>query len=288
MSEINQELFCKFCGMNLKNTRDMDNHLKTKKHDINQAKGEIYCKPIEQFQPIVCDFCGVCLKTKRDLENHNKTKKHIKNQLNIDSNKCMFCDYKSNAGNLKRHNQTVHNEEYDNVDKPLESDIYPVYIIKLLMTLKTSEVNKGLQISGYNSRIKRLLNRLFKEDELNVIEARMAHKNAIDDMKKIQKKIKDIMDKYPDIENAIKLSLEKLKEEERKKDEEEIMTELREIEFELIESSKQEEKRLDRLAQINSIRDKINDNYDKYIDSHGDKYYTDAIEELEKQLSSIN
>lgn len=215
--------FCEICEINFLNTRDMNNHMKTKKHIKNTfIKEEI--------------------------------KRNEKKELTIDDTVmtqhcCSFCDYTSDDNsNLNRHINSIHKEDMDEINDKLTkiSTEYPFYVLKNYLVLISSLENTRLRVSGLKCRINRLINRHYDDDEPLMIETKLDHKNASERLDHLKARIKDLVSKYPTVDEELKKALSNARKEELKKENEEILKELEELEEdkknkELIIAQKMEE-----------------------------------------------
>jgi hypothetical protein len=238
-----------------------------------------------------CQCCGIKEFIKsRDAINHFKSNKHIKKTLELDYSKCPYCEYLSDdKSNMNKHLLSVHEYESEKVEKQIEKKIKEVkikesklskIIIKQYYTLKEAEKTLRMVLLGKNSRLKNLKNRMYKDDEEEVVQTKKDIIKARENYDNNIQLIKDMETKYPDLvelpppppdEKSIKES--KKLDEEEKKEEEEVK----------IESDKQKI----RQQKMDDIYKQIEENRQLYITSKGDKKYKEKTIELEKELKAL-
>jgi len=234
---------------------------------------------------IKCDLCNVSFDVKRDLDRHLKTNKHIKRSLEIDYSKCPYCDYYSDdKSNMNKHLTNVHEFETEkvlkNIDKKAKDTQLPKLIIKQYYTLKEAEKTLRMVYIGKNSRLKMLKNRMYKDDEEEVIQtkkdiekARLNYNDTLIKLKELELSNPKLVELPPPPQDEKSIKENKKLEEEEKKEEDE----------EKIKKDKQKE-RQDKIDKIHIL---IEENKQLYITSKGDKKYKEKIIELEKELNLL-
>ena len=152
-----------------------------------------------------CDCCNINFKRQRDFINHNKTAKHIKKSLGLNNCECKHCGYKTDdKSNMKRHIKINHPDVLDKAKTKvdcLKDDKIPKIIMKEYTIMKDGLNIAYASATGAKHRIKQLKNRMYKDDEVEVIEAKKIFKEKALYYNECLKKIKNIEEKYPDIIN---------------------------------------------------------------------------------------
>lgn len=158
------------------------------------------------IEELRCVCCDMTFKLKTDLKRHSKTNKHLKKSLGLHNCECKHCDYKTDdKSNMKRHIKINHPEALEKaktkVDN-LKDDKIPKLIMKEYTLMKDGLNMAYFSAMGSKHRIKHLINRRFREDEMEVIEAKKLYKEKSLYYNDCLRKIKDIEEKYPDIIQA--------------------------------------------------------------------------------------
>lgn len=205
-----------------------------------------------------CDCCNVIFSRKRDYEKHIKTAKHIKKSTGITSCSCPYCNYLTDdKSNLNKHIKTVHREQKqqveENVIKVGDTNI-PEAILKQYFMLKSSVNNAYYAMMGKKHRIKMLKNRLFKDDEVEVIEAKKEFKASIEFYNTVVKSLKDLEDKYPEIIKANEPKINDNGEAEEDSDDDDDV------------ESEEHKKRCEKLLELDDMKDELQELYDRLKD----------------------
>jgi len=195
-----------------------------------------------------CLCCFSSFNLNSDLMRHIKTTKHIKNSLCIDTKKCSFCDYLcDNISNLNKHIKTVHREKKQKIDEDIikvgKSDI-PQSILNQYFMLKENANTSYYVMMGKKHRIKMLKNRNFKDDEKDVIDAKVDLKLSIEDYNNNIKSLKALEDKFIDISKAVQI----------------IINDKSEIEGEVL-NEHEKNNRIDKMLEFEDLKDDLDELY---------------------------
>ena len=158
------------------------------------------------FEELTCLCCDMKFKLKTDLKRHIKTNKHIKKSLGLNNCKCNYCEYTTNdKSNLKRHIKSNHPEAIkkvkDKIDN-LNDDKIPKIIMKEYTLMKDGINLAYASATGAKHRIKQLRNRMYKDHEQEIIDAKKNFKEKAEYYNSCLKKIKDLEVKFPSIIEA--------------------------------------------------------------------------------------
>lgn len=172
-----------------------------------------------------CDVCNVSFTRQRDYNTHIKTAKHIKKTIGIDECKCSYCNYTTiHKSDLNKHIKTVHRDKNQQIEEKLikvgSSDI-PESVLKQYFLLNDGAKTAYYTMMGRKHRIKVLMNRNFKEDEKELIDAKKDFKQSIEFYKNTVEMVENIKKKFPNIIEAIQPTKKEIEDEEYDSDNEE-------------------------------------------------------------------
>jgi hypothetical protein len=228
-----------------------------------------------------CECCEINFLKRRDYEKHIKTNKHLKKSTGISINNCPYCLYTSDSSsNIKKHIKSVHREEKQDAEEKVikvGNTNIPDKILNQYFTLKDGVSKAQCIMLGKKYRIKNLKNRLYKDDEKEVIEAKKEYKMSIDFYNNNLKALKSLEEKFPEIIKAIQPKINDDGDAEEDSEEEDE-----------IEKAVKEQKN-NKILDLEDLKDELEELYDQLRNREFKdlKAHKMKIDKLEKEVKKM-